>query len=117
MKKKLIIALSGALMLAACAFGLAACGERPHEHSLQHHDAVAATCTQEGTVEYWSCGGCGKNFSDEGAAEELTSLTVPALGHIWDEGKQTKAPTCTEEGVRAYTCTRCSCTRCRPTPA
>ena len=117
MKRKFAAALSGALMLAACAFGLAACGERPHEHSLQHHDAVAATCTQEGTVEYWSCEGCGKNFSDEGAAEELTSLTVPALGHAWDEGEQTTAPTCTEEGVRAYTCTRCTEQRTEPVAA
>ena len=117
MKRKFAAALSGALMLAACAFGLAACGERPHEHSLQHHDAVAATCTQEGTVEYWSCEGCGKNFSDEGAAEELTSLTVPALGHAWNEGEQTTAPTCTEEGVQTYACTRCTEQRTEPIAA
>ncbi len=40
--------------------------------------------------------------------------TQPAGAHAWDGGVVTKAATCTEEGVRTYTCTKtdgtCSCT-------
>ncbi len=29
--------------------------------------------------------------------------------HIWDEGTVTKEPTCTEEGIMTYTCTKATC--------
>ena len=34
-----------------------------------------------------------------------------ALGHSWGEGSVTTAPTCTESGVRTYTCGNCSGTK------
>ena len=37
-----------------------------------HHDAKAATCTEEGNIEYWHCEKCGKYFSDAKAAHEIT---------------------------------------------
>ena len=43
-------------------------------HTLVQVEAVAATCTEKGTLEYWHCGGCGKNFADADGAEELTSV-------------------------------------------
>ncbi|MBQ6393026.1 MAG: hypothetical protein IJH60_05910, partial [Eubacterium sp.] len=36
---------------------------------------------------------------------------VDALGHNWGEGEVTKEPTCTEAGVRKYTCKTCKTTR------
>ena len=36
---------------------------------------------------------------------------IAALGHEWGEGKETKAPTCTETGEKTYTCTRCNVTK------
>ena len=33
------------------------------------------------------------------------------MGHEWGEGKETKAPTCTEAGEKTYTCTRCNATK------
>lgn len=52
-------------------------------HSLTEHPAVAATCTKDGNVEYWSCSVCQRNFADASAATELTDVVEPALGHDW----------------------------------
>ncbi len=59
-------------------------------------DAVAPTCTETGLTEGKRCPHC----------EEVTvpQTTVEALDHLWDEGVVTKQPTCTEPGVRTYTC-------------
>ena len=37
--------------------------------------------------------------------------------HVWDSGTVTLEPTCTEDGVRTFTCTRCDETRPEPIPA
>ena len=52
-------------------------------HTLTKHDAVDATCTAPGNVEYWHCSVCGKNFSDSAGKGELTEITSPALNHNW----------------------------------
>ena len=65
--------------------------------------AVAATCEKAGKTEGSHCSVCGKVIK---AQKE-----VPALGHNWDSGKITKAATCTEAGVKTYTCTRCQKTK------
>ena len=36
--------------------------------------------------------------------------------HTWDEGKVTKAPTCTEKGEKTFTCTNCSATKTEEIP-
>ena len=38
-------------------------------------------------------------------------------GHIWDEGTETKSATCTETGVKIYTCKKCDATRTEEIPA
>ena len=81
-----------------------------HTHTLVKTEAVEATCTKDGKKEYWSCSECGKIFSDEEGTAEVTdesTLTVTAKGHTWDEGKITTEPTCTETGVKTFTCTVC----------
>ena len=65
--------------------------------------AVAATCEKAGKTEGSHCSVCNKVIK---AQKE-----VPALGHSWDAGKITKEATCTETGVKTYTCTRCKKTK------
>ena len=78
-------------------------------HNLIHHEAKAPTCTEEGTIEYWSCAGvCKKNFKDAAATEVATDLVVPKLGHTMTE-HAAKAPTCTEDGtIKYWFCSACS---------
>ena len=67
-------------------------------HTLTKHDAVDATCTAPGNVEYWHCSVCGKNFSDSAGKGELTEITSPALNHNWgawtSNGNGTHTRTC-----------------------
>lgn len=76
-------------------------------HNLIHHDAEQATCTETGTIEYWQCETCGKNFADQAGTEEAASIEVSELGH--DVIKvEAKEPTATEQGTLAYWyCERC----------
>lgn len=77
-------------------------------HQLNKTDGKAATCTEAGNTEYWTCNICGKYFSDEAGTKETTlaATVVPATGHHYGEYQLTKEATALEEGVRtAY----CSC--------
>ena len=66
-------------------------------HTMTKTDAVAATCTETGISAYWTCGRCGKFFSDEQGQTEIAenSWITKALGHsygqpVWswaDDGK------------------------------
>ena len=58
-------------------------------HNLSKAEAKAATCTEAGNKEYWTCETCGKHFSDaEGKVEILLSDTVVAAkGHSYVDGK------------------------------
>lgn len=45
----------------------------PNSHAdLKHIDAKAATVAEEGNIEYWYCGDCGKYFADAAATREIT---------------------------------------------
>ena len=53
-------------------------------HTLTHHEAKAATCTETGKEGYWQCSVCNKLFSDKDATTEITDagkLEIPANGH------------------------------------
>jgi len=59
---------------------------------------VEPTCEKPGSFdEVVYCTICNEELSRE-------KITIPATGHDWDEGKVTKEATCTEEGVKTYTC-------------
>ena len=62
---------------------------------------VEATCTEDGSYEEitW-CRVCGKELYRQ-------KVTIPMLGHSWDEGAVTKEATETEPGIQTYTCTVC----------
>ena len=61
------------------------------------------TCGKDGYIDYiCMVDHCGTTFRH----------TLPAAGqHTWNEGVVTKEPTCTELGVRTFTCTVCHNTR------
>ncbi len=79
-------------------------------HTLTKTPAKAATCTEPGNKEYYTCGTCGKFFSDKDGKNEIAkdSWVIDALGH-----KMTKTPakaaTCVAEGNNEYyTCSVCN---------
>ena len=65
--------------------------------------AVEPTCTTPGKTEGKHCSVCNEVLV---AQEE-----IPAKGHSWDEGVITTSPTCSDAGVKTYTCTVCSETK------
>lgn len=76
-------------------------------HELVHHDAVAADCETSGSVEYWHCAVCGKNFADADGKQELESVTIAASGHALAYHERV-APTYSAEGREAhYACAVC----------
>ena len=56
-------------------------------HTLKKTEAKAATCTENGNKEYWTCEHCGKYFlsddtnSETATAVELSETILPALNH------------------------------------
>lgn len=65
-----------------------------------------ATCTTAGTKAYKDCTLCHKHFGS--ANEEITDLTVAALGHDFDtEFTVDTAATCTAKGSKSKRCVRC----------
>lgn len=76
-------------------------------HELVHHDAVAAGCETSGSVEYWHCSVCGKDFADAGGKQELETATVAPSGHTLTYHERV-APTYGAEGrVAHYACAVC----------
>ncbi len=76
-------------------------------HELVHHEAVAAGCETSGSVEYWHCAVCGKNFADADGERELESVTIAASGHSLAYHERV-APTYSAEGREAhYACAVC----------
>lgn len=62
-----------------------------------------ATCTAEGYTGDETCSICG-------TVVKIGSKTE-SLGHTWDDGKVTKEPTVTAEGVKTITCKECGKTK------
>ncbi|MBQ1413604.1 MAG: hypothetical protein IIY93_10490, partial [Clostridia bacterium] len=78
----------------------------PLGHKLRHVEAIPATCEADGHTEHWICKQCGKYFADETGTTEISAddVILAKLGHDWDEGVVTTAPTCKTDGVRTFTC-------------
>lgn len=124
MKRKLLYLLL-ALIFAASTVMLSACSDRGgnegtdsgHMHSLVHHVPIAATCVTEGNIEYWSCAGCGKYFSDENAVNEIETAVIPAMGHSWGEWETVYPVSCTYDGFESRTCSTCHANEMRTVSA
>lgn len=69
------------------------------EKTVEANNKIEPTCTTAGKESDKVCAHCGKVVT-EGAE-------IEALGHTWNDGEITKAPTCTEAGVKTFTCTVC----------
>ena len=86
-------------------FTCSACGDSYTEpvtatgHTEEVIPAVAPDCENTGLTEGKKCSVCGEVLK----AQE----TVDALGHSYDDGIITTKPTCTEEGVKTFTCSVC----------
>ena len=72
-----------------------------------------ATCTEEGTRDYYRCNWCKKKYLDKACSEEFfndADLIIPATGHAY-VNHAAQAPTCTAVGWNAYqTCANCDYT-------
>ena len=66
-----------------------------HDLVVKDNSGISATCEREGFTGKLGCSRC--DYQEEGTV-------IPALGHSWDEGKVTTAPTCEGTGVKTYTC-------------
>lgn len=72
-------------------------------HSVVHHEEVPASCTENGTKEYWSCKQCNKNFKDENASQEIDNIEILALGHLpseWKSDEESHWKECTREDCK-----------------
>ena len=84
----------------------------PASHKLTKVEAKAATCTENGNKEYWTCEHCGKYFlSDDtnpetAKAVELSETVIPASHKLTKV--EAKDATCTEDGNKEdWTCEHC----------
>ena len=75
-----------------------------NQHALTKTAAKAATCTEDGNKEYWTCEHCGKYFlSDDtnpetAKAVELSETILPAIQHKNVELRNVLEPTETDPG-------------------
>ena len=83
-----------------------------NQHLLTKTAAKAATCTESGNKEYWTCEHCGKYFlSDDtnpetATAVELSETVIPASHKLTKV--EAKDATCAEDGNKEYwTCEHC----------
>ena len=79
-----------------------------HQHT-ELRNVAEANCIQEGYTGDTYCTDCGIKIS--------SGKFIPKATHTWDEGKATKNATCTEKGIRTFTCEVCRSTRIEEIPA
>lgn len=72
-------------------------------HTEEVMPAVEPTCTATGLTEGKKCSVCGEILEEQ--------QIVSAKGHQYDDGVVTTQPTCTQKGVKTFTCTVCSDTK------
>ena len=76
-------------------------GECDHDYTSTHVDP---TCTEWGK-DIYTCSKCGVTYDD------VVDGRDDPLGHDWDEGEITVAPTAQAAGLMTYHCTRCDETK------
>ena len=72
-------------------------------HDMKKTNASAATCTENGNNEYYTCDRCHNVYKDEAGATETTveKETIPANGHTMKRVDKHDA-TCTQDGHEEY---------------
>lgn len=76
-------------------------------HSAERRDAAAPTETEDGHIEHWYCGRCGKYFRDADCTVEIMDVTIPATGpalckHPGLRHTAARPASCTESGNTEY---------------
>ena len=79
------------------------------DHIIQYVAEIPAKCEANGTKAHWECSRCHTKFENDDGTILAGNLSIPALGHDWDDGVVTLEPTTTSEGVRTFTCKRAGC--------
>ncbi len=81
-------------------------GSGEHVHTMTEHKRQDATCTAEGTIAYWHCSGCNKDFLDKDGNQEAGKLTIDKLDHTPEEYTEL-LPTCDTPGKKYTRCSVC----------
>lgn len=95
--------------------------ERYNHSQLTHHDEVAATCTEPGCEEYWSCNKCSLKFKStdvDDVSKRFTNLAAASIaptGHVYGEQESHvknndthySDATCTEPAKYYQSCANC----------
>ena len=78
-------------------------------HTIVHVDAVAATCYENGNVEYWYCSDCGATWTDEALTQVTNQMSiVTPMAHAEATHVEAVAPTCYENGnIEYWLCEAC----------
>ena len=88
-KKVLLVAGAAAVILIAAAVVTILLltgknkGDSEHKHELVWHEEVAATCTEDGRMGYYSCKGCDMLFDKDMNEVTMAELTIKA-GHVFE---------------------------------
>ena len=70
-----------------------------------HHDAVAATCSQTGNVEYWECAnGCGCNLNSSNQAVSSVVTPINPNAHSFTNYVSNDNATCTDNATETAAC-------------
>ena len=78
--------------------------EEGHVHDLALVTGVAPTCLTDGTIDYYHCSSCGRDYTDAEGTTEVKIYVAPATNHRWDEGTDVIAATCETAGEKHQTC-------------
>lgn len=79
------------------------------EHSLTKTEAVAATCTKEGNIEYYTCSKCDKKFADDKGVTPVTEaeIVVAKAAHKFTDYKYNNDESCEKNGTETAKCDNC----------
>lgn len=82
---------------------------RIHVHTMTKTEAVPATCTEAGNIEYYTCEDCGKIFRDSAGENQITieDTVITASGHTESNWIVDREATETAAGSRHTECTVC----------
>ena len=79
----------------------------PHIHHMEKVPGKAPGCVDPGSIEYWTCTGCGRFFSDAEGKTEIgpDDLILPPKGHRAAEEwvSEKEDPDCTTPGYARFT--------------